>query len=62
MNPSELIIWAIFLGIAWLVFSSITGIDEWFRSRIGLSKTKELEERLKNLEARLELLEKQKEN
>ncbi len=60
MNPPELIIWAMCLGMAWLVFASMTGVDEWFRSRIGLSKTSELEERINILEERVAQLEKTK--
>ena len=58
MEPTIVIVWAICVGLAWLVFASITGADEWLRSLLGTSKTKELEERVKKLESRLEELEK----
>lgn len=60
MNPSSVIVWALCLGVAWLIFASLTGADEWLRSVFGTSKTGALEERVKKLEARLEELEKQK--
>ena len=60
MNPSNLIIWAIFLGLAWLMFASLTGGDEWLRARLGKSKTNELDERVRKLESRLEQLERQR--
>jgi len=58
MEPKEVILWALCLGLAWLLFASVTGADEWLKSLFGTSKTKELEERVKKVEARLEELEK----
>lgn len=58
MNPSSLITWALCLGVAWLILASLTGVDEWLRSRFGTSKRIDLEDRLKKLENRLEELEK----
>jgi hypothetical protein len=60
MDPSSLIGWAFGLGLAWLVFATITGADEWLRSLFGTSKASELEKRVKNLEERLVDLEKRK--
>lgn len=59
MEPFELVMWAMFLGVAWLVFASITGADEWLKPRAGVGKIGELEERVAVLEYRLEQLEKQ---
>jgi len=60
MEPTRVIVWAICIGIGWLVFASMTGADEWLRSLLGTSKTKALEERIGKLESRLEELEKRK--
>jgi hypothetical protein len=60
MDPITLIIWAVCLGFAWLLFASITGVDEWLKNLLGKSKTAALEQRVRSLESRLEALEKQK--
>ena len=36
----------------------MTGADEWVRSLLGIGKTRELEERVRKLEGRLEEFEK----
>lgn len=54
MDPSSVITWAVCLGIAWLIFASITGVDDWLKSLFGKSKESELEERIGNLEKKLE--------
>jgi hypothetical protein len=38
MEPSNLITWAVCDGVAWLIFASLTGADEWLRSLFGKSK------------------------
>ncbi len=58
MDPTTLIIWAVCLGVAWLIFASFTGADEWLRSRFGTSKLGELEDKVRKLEKRLSELEK----
>jgi hypothetical protein len=60
MEPMKVIMWAMCLALAWLLFASVTGADEWLKSLLGASKTKELETRVAKLEGRLEELEKQK--
>jgi hypothetical protein len=60
MEPMELIMWAMCLGLGWLLFASMTGADEWLKSLLGTSKSKELEARVAKLENRLEELEKHK--
>lgn len=54
MNPSNIIEWAVCLGIAWLVFASITGTDDWLKSLFGKSKPGDLEDRVENLEKRMD--------
>ena len=56
MDPSNIIEWAVCLGIAWLIFASLTGADDWLRSLLGKSTSKELEERVEQLEERLDEL------
>jgi hypothetical protein len=58
MAPTGVILWAVCLGVAWLMFASLTGADEWLKSLLGTSKSRDLEERVKKLEGRLEELEK----
>jgi hypothetical protein len=60
MEPMVVIMWAVCLGLGWIMFASITGADEWLRSRLGTSRTRELEERLNKLESRFKELEKHK--
>ena len=43
MDPSNVIMWALCLGVAWLIFASLTGADEWLKSLLGKSKTRDLE-------------------
>ena len=54
MDPSNIIIWAVYVGLAWLLFASITGADDWLKSLFGKSKTRNLEARVTKLEKRLE--------
>ncbi len=56
MDPSNIIEWAVCLGIAWLIFASLTGADDWLRSLFGKSTTEQLEERVEQLEKRLDEL------
>lgn len=58
MDPSNLIVWAVCLGVAWLVFASITGADDWLKSLIGKSKREDLEAKVAKLEKRLDDLDK----
>ena len=60
MEPMKVVVWAMCLGLAWLVFASMTGADEWLRSLLGTSKSKALEERVSKLENRIQELERQK--
>jgi len=48
--------WAVCLGVAWLIFASLTGADEWLRALLGKNKNQELEERVEKLEKRLDEL------
>lgn len=54
MDPSNLITWAICLGVAWLIFASLTGADEWLKTLFGKTKMQVMEERLEKLEKRLD--------
>ena len=58
MDPSSLITWAICIGLAWLIFASFTGADDWLRSHFGKKKPEDLESRIEKLEKRLADLEK----
>ena len=58
MEASETIKWAVCLGIAWLLFASLTGADDWLKSLFGKSTTKELRERVEKLEQRVDELSK----
>jgi hypothetical protein len=57
MDPSNLIMWAVCIGVAWVILASLTGMDEWLRALFGKSKVSELEKRVGKLERRLEELE-----
>jgi uncharacterized membrane protein YciS (DUF1049 family) len=54
MNPFELILWAVGMGLAWLIFASLTGADEWLKSLFGRSQVSRLERRIEKLERRLD--------
>ena len=60
MEPMAVIMWAACLGLGWMLFASMTGADEWLRSLLGTSRTKALEERVSQLESRLEEMARQK--
>jgi hypothetical protein len=44
--------------MAWLLFSSVTGADEWLRSLFGNNKLNDLEKRVMEIEMRMETLDK----
>jgi hypothetical protein len=54
MEPSRLIVWAVCIGIAWLIFASLTGADDWLKSLVGKSNSHDLEQRIQVLEKRVE--------
>lgn len=54
MDPSNLIMWAVCIGVAWLILSSLTGVDEWLKSLFGKSKLSDLEQRVEELGKRLD--------
>ena len=56
MDPSNRVLWAVCLGVAWLIFASLAGADEWLKSLFGKSKTRDLEARVEKLEKRLDEL------
>ena len=58
MHPSNIITWAVCIGVGWLIFASLTGADEWLKSLFGKSKTRDLEARVEELEKRLNELDK----
>ena len=58
MEPSQIITWAVCLGLAWLIFASLTGADEWAKSLFGKSKTRDLQARVEQLEKRVDELSK----
>ncbi len=59
MDPTQLILWAVCLGVAWIILSSLTGADEWLKLLLGKSKLRDLESRVERLEKRLAETEKQ---
>jgi len=54
MDPTNIIMWAVCIGVAWLLFASLTGADEWLKSLLGKSNTRDLEDRVEKLEKRLD--------
>ncbi len=54
MEPSKIIVWALCLGVAWLIFASLTGADDWLKSLFGKKHPRDLEERIEELERRLD--------
>jgi sensor domain CHASE-containing protein len=58
MDPSSLIAWAVCIGVAWLIFASLTGADDWLKSSFGKKRPRDLEARIEKLEKRLDELEK----
>ena len=56
MDPSNMIMWAVCLGMAWLIFAGITGADDWLKSLFGKNKHQDLEDRIATLERRLDAL------
>ena len=56
MDPSNLIMWAVCIGVAWVILASLTGMDEWLKALFGKSKLGELEKRVGKLEKRLDEL------
>lgn len=58
MEPSTILEWAVYVGVAVLVFNSLTGFDEFLHKLISKSPTKkdlvlkveQLENRVKELE------------
>jgi len=53
MDPSNLITWALCIGVAWLIFAGLTGADDWLKSMFGKSNSHDLEARLEELEKRV---------
>ena len=56
MEPTSIIMWAVCLGVAWLIFNGLTGADEWLKSLFGKSKVSDLEARVAKLEKRIDEL------
>lgn len=52
--PSSIIMWAVCLAVAWLVFASLTGADDWLKALFGKSNPGDLEDRVEKLEKRLD--------
>ncbi|RUO43939.1 hypothetical protein CWE15_01775 [Aliidiomarina taiwanensis] len=58
MEPATLIQWAVYIGIAFVVFTAITGLDDIISKFTSGSPTKkELSERINALEVRIKELE-----
>lgn len=57
-NPFELIPWAIAIGLAWVMLTSMTGLDDFLKKLVGRKeKTAALEAKLEALEKRVAQLE-----
>jgi len=57
-DPFEIIIWAMAIGLAWIMLTSMTGIDDWIKSLLGSKSTnRELRSRINALERRVAELE-----
>jgi hypothetical protein len=58
MTPTQLILWAFAIGLAWMILISLTELDVWLKKLLGKKDgNKELTERLKALEDRVKELE-----
>ena len=58
-DPFDLILWALAIGVAWIVLISLTGLDDWLKGLVGNKRTnKELEAKIAALERRVAELEK----
>ena len=56
MDPSSIVMWAVCLGLGWMLFASFTGADEGLKSLFGKSNLRNLEQRVEKLEKRLDEL------
>ena len=57
-EPFDLVLWALAIGLAWMILISMTGLDDWLKSLFGgKRRNKELAERVKELEERVKRLE-----
>lgn len=56
MEANQLIQWAVVAGIAWLIFSSMTGAGEWLQSLQGRASRRDLEKRISALEQKVDEL------
>jgi BMFP domain-containing protein YqiC len=58
MTPTQLILWAFAIGLAWMILISMTELDVWLKKLIGKKdRNEELTARLKALEDRVKELE-----
>ena len=58
MTPSQLILWALAIGLAWMILISMTELDVWLKKLIGKKdQNRELDARIKTLEDRVKELE-----
>ncbi|HEY4416373.1 MAG TPA: hypothetical protein VGO57_11835 [Verrucomicrobiae bacterium] len=60
-DGSDLIGWALAIGISWLILTSLTGLDDWLKELFGRKNSgKALADQLKALEDRVKELEQKK--
>ena len=58
-DPFDLILWALGIGVAWIILISLTGLDDWLKALVGKKRTnQELEAKIEALERRVAELEK----
>lgn len=56
-DPFEIVPWALAIGLAWMVFTSMTGLDDFLKKLVGKKSTGALEAKIAALEARIAQLE-----
>ncbi len=58
-DPFDLMLWALGIGVAWIILISLTDLDDWLKALIGKRRTnKDLEAKVEALERRVAELEK----
>lgn len=60
-DPFDMVGWALAFGIAWVVLTSMTGLDDFLKKLVGRKeKTSALEAKVEALEKRIAQLEEKK--
>ncbi len=57
-DPFEIVTWALAIGVAWVLLTSLTGLDDFLKKLVGRKeKTAALEAKIESLEKRVAELE-----